>query len=260
MRSSSHRIKVVSTDGCAAYPEGYQPTESSIQVVEQNKTSEDGLEKTNTNDVNNTDYAQQWRDYYEQLAKNFRYDESKKIWIPLTDFSNHNSNINENFSQGYRGENQSVNYNENITFISDKPKEHSGNTQEAEELIDEARKHIKKKRLERKMHRKVMKKIKESGEIKLFIGNIGAEVGDEELLEAFTPFGALTATAVHSSRLRGEKSVGGYGFIVFADNEDGREGASRALRQDGKLYVGTRPVTIQKSKSKDHDNKRHRAK
>ena len=89
---------------------------------------------------------------------------------------------------------------------------------------------------------------------RIFCGNLGPEVTDSVLLNAFKRY-----TSIQKSRVirdgHTQKSKG-YGFVSFRNPKD----FLRALKEMNGKFIGTRPVKLQKSdwKSRNVDKKKAR--
>jgi len=72
--------------------------------------------------------------------------------------------------------------------------------------------------------------------VKVYVGNLPWSVGDSELADLFSPFGAVQSAQVVADRDTGRSR--GFGFVEMSDSEaraaiedlNGREVESRALR------------------------------
>lgn len=72
--------------------------------------------------------------------------------------------------------------------------------------------------------------------MKVYVGNLPWSVGDSELADLFSPFGAVQSAQVVADRDTGRSR--GFGFVEMSDSEaraaiedlNGREVESRALR------------------------------
>lgn len=76
---------------------------------------------------------------------------------------------------------------------------------------------------------------------RIFCGDLGNEVGDEVLANAFKKYGSFAkAKVIRDKRTLKSK---GFGFVSFLNQDD----YIRAMREmDGK-YVGNRPIKLKKS-------------
>lgn len=76
---------------------------------------------------------------------------------------------------------------------------------------------------------------------RIFCGNLGNDVTDEMLLEAFSKYSSITKTRVVRDKHTGKSK--GYGFASFRHVQD----FIAAMKEmDGK-YIGSRPVKLSKS-------------
>lgn len=92
-------------------------------------------------------------------------------------------------------------------------------------------------------------------QFRIMVGNLAGEVTDDSLAKAFAQYGVAKARVVRDKRTTKSK---GYGFVSFTDGEQG----FKAARQMVGKYIGSHPVTIQRSKTdlrpvahKDNRNK-----
>ena len=79
-------------------------------------------------------------------------------------------------------------------------------------------------------------------EFRIQVGNLAGEVTDESLGKAFAAYGVSRARVVRDKVTTKSR---GYGFVAFRDPERG----FRAAREMAGKYVGSHPVTIQRSKT-----------
>ncbi|EMC96073.1 hypothetical protein BAUCODRAFT_53791, partial [Baudoinia panamericana UAMH 10762] len=77
---------------------------------------------------------------------------------------------------------------------------------------------------------------------RLMVGNLAGEVTDDSLAKAFASYGVSKARVVRDKRTTKSK---GFGFVSFFDGEQG----FRAAREMVGKYIGSHPVTIQRSKT-----------
>ena len=76
---------------------------------------------------------------------------------------------------------------------------------------------------------------------RLFVGDLGNDVHDEQLVQAFQKYPSFSRARV--VRNKGDGKSKGYGFVAFADPED----FLRAWKEmDGK-YIGSRPCRLKKA-------------
>ncbi|MCX5778725.1 MAG: RNA-binding protein [Elusimicrobia bacterium] len=78
----------------------------------------------------------------------------------------------------------------------------------------------------------------------IYVGNLAREATEQDLTDLFTPFGAITSTAVIKDKFTGESR--GFGFVEMAAKEAGTA-AIAAL--NGKDLKG-RPLTVNEAKPK----------
>jgi len=74
------------------------------------------------------------------------------------------------------------------------------------------------------------------------VGNLAGEVTDDSLAKAFAAYGVSKARVVRDKRTTKSK---GYGFVAFTDHDQG----FKAAREMTGKYIGSHPVTIQRSKT-----------
>jgi RNA recognition motif-containing protein len=74
------------------------------------------------------------------------------------------------------------------------------------------------------------------------VGNLAGEVTDDSLAKAFAAYGVSKARVVRDKRTTKSK---GFGFVSFTDGEQG----FKAAREMAGKYIGSHPVTIQRSKT-----------
>ncbi|USW56166.1 Putative RNA recognition motif domain, nucleotide-binding alpha-beta plait domain superfamily [Septoria linicola] len=77
---------------------------------------------------------------------------------------------------------------------------------------------------------------------RIMVGNLAGEVTDDSLAKAFASYGVSKARVVRDKRTTKSK---GFGFVEF---EEGELGFKAAREMSGK-YIGSHPVTIQRSKT-----------
>ena len=77
---------------------------------------------------------------------------------------------------------------------------------------------------------------------RIMVGNLAGEVTDDSLAKAFAAYGVSKARVVRDKRTTKSK---GFGFVEF---EEGELGFKAAREMVGK-YIGSHPVTIQRSKT-----------
>ncbi|KAK5115482.1 hypothetical protein LTR62_001141 [Meristemomyces frigidus] len=95
-------------------------------------------------------------------------------------------------------------------------------------------------------------------QFRIMVGNLAGEVTDESLAKAFAAYGVSKARVVRDKRTTKSK---GFGFVSFTDGEEG----FKAAREMVGKYIGSHPVTIQRSKTdlrptKQKQNEKHKGK
>jgi len=75
-----------------------------------------------------------------------------------------------------------------------------------------------------------------------FVGDLGPEVSDEVLSAAFHKYSSFLMAKVVRDKKTGKSK--GFGFLSFGSAED----YTRAMREMNGKYIGSRPVTLSKSK------------
>lgn len=79
-------------------------------------------------------------------------------------------------------------------------------------------------------------------QFRIMVGNLAGEVTDDSLAKAFAPYGVSKARVIRDKRTTKSK---GFGFVSFTDGEQG----FKAAREMVGKYIGSHPVTIQRSKT-----------
>ncbi|CAK4032169.1 hypothetical protein DOTSEDRAFT_73158 [Lecanosticta acicola] len=79
-------------------------------------------------------------------------------------------------------------------------------------------------------------------QFRIMVGNLAGEVTDDSLAKAFAQYGVSKARVVRDKRTTKSK---GYGFVAFEDHDQG----FKAAREMVGKYIGSHPVTIQRSKT-----------
>jgi hypothetical protein len=79
-------------------------------------------------------------------------------------------------------------------------------------------------------------------QFRIMVGNLAGEVTDDSLAKAFAAYGVSKARVVRDKRTTKSK---GFGFVSFTDGEQG----FKAAREMAGKYIGSHPVTIQRSKT-----------
>jgi len=81
--------------------------------------------------------------------------------------------------------------------------------------------------------------------MKLYIGNIPFDSGDDELRELFTPFGAIGTALVIVDPRRGRSR--GFGFVEFLDPAEGKAAIAGLNGRE----VGGRKLVVNEARSRD---------
>jgi hypothetical protein len=79
-------------------------------------------------------------------------------------------------------------------------------------------------------------------QFRIMVGNLAGEVTDDSLAKAFAQYGVSKARVIRDKRTTKSK---GFGFVSFTDGELG----FKAAREMVGKYIGSHPVTIQRSKT-----------
>lgn len=79
-------------------------------------------------------------------------------------------------------------------------------------------------------------------QFRIMVGNLAGEVTDDSLAKAFSQYGVAKARVIRDKRSQKSK---GFGFVSFTDGELG----FKAAREMVGKYIGSHPVTIQRSKT-----------
>jgi hypothetical protein len=85
-------------------------------------------------------------------------------------------------------------------------------------------------------------------DFRIFCGDLGNEVHDEMLRNAFSKYPSLLKARVVRDKRTGKSK--GYGFVSFTDPHD----FVNALREMNGKYVGNRPMKLRKSRWKDRND------
>ncbi len=72
--------------------------------------------------------------------------------------------------------------------------------------------------------------------VRLFVGNLGPVISDQELAAMFAPYGAVKAEVVRGRRGKGR----GFGYIELLSEQE----ATRAIADLNGREVGGRPITL----------------
>lgn len=79
---------------------------------------------------------------------------------------------------------------------------------------------------------------------KIYVGNLSFKVDEDQLHEAFAPFGEIVEAIL--IRDRHTKRLKGFGFVEFATPE----AAKAALEMDGKEFLG-RKLIVNEARAKE---------
>jgi len=82
----------------------------------------------------------------------------------------------------------------------------------------------------------------------LFVGNLSFDVGQEQVTEAFTPYGTVKGIRLPTDRETGQPK--GYGYVEFDTVDD----ATAALEAMQGGYIGSRPVRLDYSTGRPQNN------
>jgi RNA recognition motif-containing protein len=85
------------------------------------------------------------------------------------------------------------------------------------------------------------------GDYRIFVGDLGNEVGDETLYKAFAHFASLDKAKVIRDKITGKSK--GYGFVSLLDPIE----FLRALKEMNGSYIGNRPCKLKKSNWKQRN-------
>ncbi|KAH8739633.1 RNA recognition motif [Cryptosporidium ryanae] len=84
-------------------------------------------------------------------------------------------------------------------------------------------------------------------DFRLFCGDLGNDVTEEVLANAFKKYLSFEKCKVIRNKHTGKTR--GYGFVSFTDPKD----MLSALKEMNRKYVGSRPITLKRSKWKDRE-------
>ncbi|KAH7647151.1 RNA recognition motif [Cryptosporidium bovis] len=84
-------------------------------------------------------------------------------------------------------------------------------------------------------------------DFRLFCGDLGNDVTEEVLANAFKKYPSFEKCKVIRNKHTGKTR--GYGFVSFTDPKD----MLSALKEMNRRYVGSRPITLKRSKWKDRE-------
>ena len=82
-------------------------------------------------------------------------------------------------------------------------------------------------------------------DFRVFVGDLGNEVSDEQLKSAFSNYKSVAKVKVVRDGHTGKSK--GFGFVSFMDADD----FTRAMKEMQHKYIGNRPVCLKRSKWKD---------
>ena len=85
----------------------------------------------------------------------------------------------------------------------------------------------------------------EDGDFRIFVGDLGNEVTDETLKNAFNKYPSFIRCKVVRDNRTGKSK--GYGFVSMKDPTD----FAKAMKEMNGKYVGNRPIKLRKSEWKD---------
>jgi len=81
--------------------------------------------------------------------------------------------------------------------------------------------------------------------LKLYVGNLSFQTGDQELSDAFTPYGDVASATVIMDRDTGRSR--GFGFVEMPD----RTQAEAAMRAMDGAQLGGRTLTVNEAKERE---------
>ncbi|KAJ1614606.1 RRM domain-containing protein [Cryptosporidium canis] len=84
-------------------------------------------------------------------------------------------------------------------------------------------------------------------DFRLFCGDLGNDVTEEVLTNAFKKYPSFEKCRVIRNKHTGKTR--GYGFVSFTNPND----MLRAMKEMNRKYVGSRPITLKRSKWKDRE-------
>ena len=92
-------------------------------------------------------------------------------------------------------------------------------------------------------------------DFRLFVGNLGSDVTEQKLAEAFqSRYPSFAMARIVYDKSSGESK--GYGFVSVMDPKD----CAKAIREMNQTWLGSRPIKVQRSDWKDRDLKEVRKK
>ncbi|KAF7457651.1 RNA recognition motif-containing protein [Cryptosporidium felis] len=84
-------------------------------------------------------------------------------------------------------------------------------------------------------------------DFRLFCGDLGNDVNEEILANAFRKYPSFEKCRVVRNKHTGKTR--GYGFVSFTDPND----MLRAMKEMNRKYVGSRPITLKRSKWRERE-------
>ncbi|MGH9771749.1 MAG: RNA recognition motif domain-containing protein [Candidatus Acidiferrales bacterium] len=77
---------------------------------------------------------------------------------------------------------------------------------------------------------------------KLYVGNISLETGEQELRDAFTPYGTITEVYIASDRFTGRPR--GFAFVTFSTDDE----AKVAVEKMSGVTIGGNVITVNEAR------------
>lgn len=174
---------------------------------------------------------------------------------------NHNVNTNVNKISSVSNINTSVSTKSNPQQTSSKRREKviSGKKESKGKVENKIEKRVRKLKKSKIMKKKWKVVRKAGGEVwedptleewpendfRIFCGDLGNEVSDEILANAFRKYSSFQKARVIRDKKTGKSK--GYGFVSFKESGD----YIKAMREMNGKYVGNRPIRLKKSNWKD---------
>jgi RNA recognition motif-containing protein len=84
----------------------------------------------------------------------------------------------------------------------------------------------------------------------IYIGNIGYNVSEEELEQAFKEFGEVTSVKIIKDQYSGKSK--GFGFIDMPNDDE----ANRAIEELNDTKLGERALIVNPARPKDESNRK----
>jgi len=191
---------------------------------------------------------------------NYGYEEGQTYDPNMYNYNNYNyNNYNNNYDvyQGnnYDGSNQ-YDYNQNQYSITSGNEQFDTTEKEKKESdVSESRtKKLDSETISRtKYLRKAAGKVWDDtslaawseNDFRIFVGNLGNEVSDEQLKQSFAKYPSFAKARV--IRDKRTQKTRGYGFVSFLDSQD----MIRALKEMNGRYICNRPCKLTRSRWKD---------